>query len=121
MEKNLQGFFSIFKDDVLKYIDLRLKLFRIEAYEKIGKVSAVSLLVLIFVFMIFFAVLFLFLGLGLYLGQLFGSLSLGMVAVGFLYLLLSVVLFLCRKYIMNKVFELFVSELMKEENGDKKE
>lgn len=118
MEKDLQSVFNITKDNVTKYIDLRLKLLKIETYEKVGKVSSVLLLVLLVLFIVFFAVLFLFMGLGYYLGQVLDSQSLGMSLIGGLYLLILLAVILCRKLIMNKIFGLFISELMKEDDDN---
>lgn len=112
---------NVTKDNILKYVELRLKLLKIETYEKLGKVSAVLLIVLLVLFIVFFAVLFLFLGLGYFLGDVLGSLSLGMVLTGGLYLLFLAVVLLARKKIMEKVFNLFVSELMKDDDGNENE
>lgn len=119
MEKDLQDLFTITKDNVSKYIDLRLKLLKIETYEKVGKVSSVLLLILLILFIVFFAVLFLFMGLGYYLGQVLGNQSLGMALIGGLYLILLISVILYRNKIMNNLFNLFVSELMKDDDGEK--
>lgn len=118
MENDLHGLFTVTKNNIARYIDLRLKLLKIETYEKAGKVSSVLLLILMILFVVFFAVLFLFLGLGFYLGQILDSLPLGMALTGVLYLILLAGVVLCRNKITNNLFKLFVSELMKDDDGE---
>ncbi len=120
MEKDLFGLFDDVKKDVIMYGDLRLKLLKLETYEKAGKVSAALSFVFVLLFIVFFAVLFLFLGLGYYLGQLLDNQAFGMCLIGGLYLLILLLVILCRKSFMGKIFSLFISELMADddENGE---
>ena len=120
MEKNISGLFNLIKDDVKRYVDLRLKLLKVETYEKAGQAAAVCSLAVIILLIVFFAIFFLFLGLGCYLGQVLGNLALGIALVGVLYLLLLVLVLLLRHRIMDRVFGLFVRELMEGDAHEEK-
>ncbi len=117
MEKNLADVFTDVKKDVTTYLDLRLKLLKLETYEKTGKIAAVMSFVFVILFIVFFAVLFLFLGLGYHLGNLLDNQALGMTLIGSIYLLILIIAILFRKSFMSKIFSLFIAELTADDDG----
>ncbi len=117
---NMLDFLKDVKEDISKYLDLRLKLLKIEVYEKAGKISSVLSVLLIIFFVAFFAILFLFLALGFYWGNLLGSLALGMCLVGGIYILVLLTVILFRKKIMGKIFNLFITELIEDDEEENK-
>lgn len=118
MDKDFLGLFNDIKGDLTKYVNLRMKLLKIETYEKAGKIAASLSFVLVLMFIVFFAVLFLFLGLGYYLGQWLNDQAMGMCLIGGLYLIILAIVILFRKQLTSKIFSLFVSELMDGDNDD---
>ena len=103
---------------ITEYFDARLKLIKLETFEKIAKVTAVLFSSLVVALLGFFLLFFLSMSLGFYLGKVFDSLTLGFLAVTGLYLLLFVVVLLMKKDLMEKfLIERIIGELTKNE-GD---
>ena len=104
---------------ITEYFDARLKLIKLETFEKIAKVTAVLFSSLVVALLGFFLLFFLSMSLGFYLGKVFDSLTLGFLAVTGLYLLLFVVVLLMKKDLMEKfLIERIIGELTKYEGDD---
>ncbi len=104
---------------ITEYFDARLKLIKLETFEKIAKVTAVLFSSLVVALLGFFLLFFLSMSLGFYLGKVFDSLTLGFLAVTGLYLLLFVVVLLMKKDLMEKfLIERIIGELTKNEGDD---
>ena len=121
MDKDFTTLFSEMKEDVTAYVTLKLKLFQLVIYEKLGRAMSFLLYGLIVLLVIFFAVLFLFLTLGVFLGELMQSMALGMVAMAVLYILSLGLLILFRKKIQLWVMNLFLAEITKNDDDNESE
>ncbi len=104
---------------ITEYFDARLKLIKLETFEKIAKVTAVLFSSLVVALLGFFLLFFLSMSLGFYLGKVFESMALGFLAVTSLYLLLFVLVLLMKKDLMEKfLIERIIGELTKKEDED---
>ena len=113
------GIFTELKQLIADYLDARLSLIKLEAFEKIAKVTAVLFSSLVVALLGFFLLFFLSMSLGFYLGKVFESMALGFLAVTGLYLLLFVLVLLMKKDLMEKfLIERIIGELIKKEGDD---
>jgi len=104
---------------ITEYLDARLKLIKLETFEKTAKVTAVLFSSLVVALLGFFLLFFLSMSLGFYLGKVFESMALGFLAVTSLYLLLFVLVLLMKKDLMEKfLIERIIGELTKKEEDD---
>lgn len=104
---------------ITEYFDARLKLIKLETFEKIAKVTAVLFSSLVVALLGFFLLFFLSLSAGFYLGKIFDSLALGFLAVTGLYLILfALVLFMKKDLLENLLIERIIGELTKKEGDD---
>ena len=104
---------------ITEYFDARLKLIKLEAFEKIAKVTAVLFSSLVVALLGFFLLFFLSMSLGFYLGKVFESMALGFLAVTGLYLILFVLVLFMKKDLMEKfLIERIIGELTKKEGED---
>ena len=83
MEKDSTTLFKEVKEDVSKWVDLKLELVKLSTYERTGQVVSVLSYGLILLFASFFAILFIFLAFGLLFGEWLESMwaGFGMVAL----------------------------------------
>ena len=122
MEKTVEQVFAKLKTDVSTYARWRFELLKLNTYERVAKVIAILSCGLLLLLLAFFAFLFLFLALGVYLGELLHSEALGWLLVAGMYLLLFVVMFLCRRQIQDKLLNemiVIVKENDKKANQEK--
>ncbi len=104
---------------ITEYFDARLKLIKLETFEKIAKVTAVLFSSLVVALLGFFLLFFLSMSLGFYLGKVFESMALGFLAVTGLYLILFVLVLFMKKDLMeNFLIERIIGELTKKEDDD---
>lgn len=104
---------------ITEYFDARLKLLKLETFEKIAKVTAVLFSSLVVALLAFFLLFFLSMSLGFYLGKVFDSLALGFLSVTGLYLILfMLVLFMKKDLMENFLIERIIGELTKKEDDD---
>ena len=118
MDKDFSTLFTEMKEDVTAYTTLKLKLFQLVIYEKLGRTMSFLLYGLIVLLVIFFAVLFLFMTVGVYLGELMHSTTLGMVSMSALYILSLCLLIAFRKKIQLWVMNLFLAEITKNDDDN---
>lgn len=111
MEKDSGQVFHELKDDVSAYVELRLELLKLSAYERTGKVIAVLSYGLILLFLAFFTILFIFLALGFFLGDIFGSIGAGLGVVAVLYAALIAIIIQNKDRISRKVLNEVIAAL----------
>jgi hypothetical protein len=112
-------FFDELKLLITDYFDARLKLIKLETFEKIAKVTALLFSSLVVAFLAFFLLFFLSMSAGFYLGKIFDSCALGFLAVTGLYLILFLLVLLMKKDLLeNFLIERIIGELTKKEGED---
>ena len=111
MEKDSSEIFHKLKRDLLTYVELKLELLKLDAYERTGKVIAVLSYGVILLFLAFFAILFIFLALWFYMGELFGSVGSGFGVVAVLYLLLIGAVVIGKERVCKRVLNIVISAL----------
>ncbi len=110
---------SELRELITEYFDARLKLIKLETFEKIAKVTAVLFSSLVVALLGFFLLFFLSMSAGFYLGKIFDSLALGFLSVTGLYLILfALVLFMKKDLLENFLIERIIGELTKKEDND---
>ena len=88
---------SDLKQQLIEYVDLKVKILKLEIYEKASLISASLASGLIIVLLVTFFVLSLFLSFAFYLGQLLNNYALGFGISGLLYLILLILFFVAFK------------------------
>lgn len=92
MEKETEQIFKKLKEDVFTYVELKVELLKLTAYERTGELVSVLSYGLILLFLAFFAVLFIFLALGFFLGDLLDNVAGGFAIVALLYMVLFAII-----------------------------
>lgn len=111
-EESFGSYAKGLKKEISTYVDLKLEYTKLITYEKVAKVSAVSMSFLVIIFFAFFAFFFLSFAGGYYLGSIIGSVSLGFVFIAIIYLiLLLVVIALRKKYFEKAIIEKVIEVL----------
>ena len=121
MEKNFNTLFADIKKDLTAYITLKLEILKLDVYEKSSMFSSLLLYGLILLLVVFFAFLFLFVALGVYLGQLLNNYGTGMILIAVLYLIVLSVLLWRRKKIQNWLVNVFVEQIIQEDDNEREE
>lgn len=104
---------------ITEYFDARLKLIKLETFEKIAKVTAMLFSSLVVALLGFFLLFFLSMSLGFYLGKIFDSMALGFLSVTGLYLILFVLVMVMKKDLLEKfLIERIIGELTRKEGDD---
>lgn len=119
MEKDSGKIFSELKKDVTAYMESKLELLKLSAYERTGKVISVLSYGLILLFLGFFAILFIFMAVGFFLSEWLGSSGAGLGIVALLYLLLIGIILLTKDRIRTKIINEVIAALSA--NDDKNE
>lgn len=117
---NLGTILSVIKTDVTELINTKMKLLKLEVFEKTSLVGSFLIYGLIIMNIVFFALLFAFLALGFLIGQWVNSLAGGFGIVTLLYLVILVILYACRKSITTAFQNLFLKELDPDLSGEEK-
>ena len=118
MNKETDQFFIDLKESLSAYVDIKLQLVRLSAYEKSARAVALSALGLMLFFTLLFALLFVFLTLGFFLGEIIGSDALGFSIVALAYLILLGIQMLMRNRIRRWIENLVINELTKDDGVD---
>ena len=92
------------KEEITKYIELKLKLFKFEATEKVADIRAKLFFDIVFIFLCFCFLFFFGFTLALLLNAIFDSNYLGFVVFSSLLLLTMLILLWKRKKIIRKIF-----------------
>ena len=114
-QPNKEHFFKDLKSLIVEYVQNRLELTRISAYEKIAKIVALIFSGIILVFLFFFTIVFLSLLAGFYFSEFYGSTFYGFGIVAAFYFITFLILLLFRKpllerSIMNSVIKILFKE-----------
>ena len=118
-EPTVNTLFEEIKEDLKDYAQKKSDLMKLDAFEKAGKVSAVSFSGILILSLSFF-VLFLLVAGALYVGELTGDYSLGFVCMAGLLLLLTLLyVFLFKRMVEYSIMNSVIGLLMK--NDDEKE
>ncbi len=115
-----EHFFSDLKNLVVDYLQNRLELVRLSAFEKIAKIIALLFSGMILTMLIFFSVLFISLMAGFYFSNLFQNTFYGFAIVAGFYLITFIVLFIYRKQLIEKFIVNAVVKVLFEEEDETK-
>lgn len=108
---NLGELISIFKRDISELIQVKIELLKLEMIEKTSKGISFLIFGVIIFGLISFALLFGFLALGFLFANWVGSMAGGFALVMALYILLLVILLLCRKPLLRWLTNLSIKEM----------
>lgn len=111
MEREADRVFHGLKEDILTYVELKFRLLKLIATERIARVVAILSHSIILVLLISFTILFLFISLGFYLGELLGSVALGFLIVSGLSFLLTIAACLGKKRIQVKIINILITTI----------
>jgi hypothetical protein len=111
--------FNELKQLIADYLDARINLVKLEAFEKIAKVTAALFSSVVVALLAFFLLFFLSLSAGFYLGGIFSSNALGFLTVTGLYLILfALVLFRKKDFLEKQIIDRIITELNRKEGED---
>ena len=108
MGKDAEQIFRKLKEDLSAYVELKVELLKLTAYERTGKLVSVLSYGLILLFLAFFAILFIFLTLGFFLGDILDNVAGGSAIVALLYMILFAIIIFNK----NKISEVIVNEII---------
>lgn len=108
MEQTPKNIAEEIKENLVSYIDLKGKIFKLSAYENIAQTTAILTYGLIFLTISLFTILFIFVTLGLILGTYLNSFAGGFAIISALYLLILALIFINRK----KLKELLIEKIL---------
>ena len=113
------SFFKEIKQLIIDYIEGRIQLYKISAFEKIAKITAVIFSSLIIAMLGFFLLFFLSISGGFYFADLLHSNTLGFLIIFGIYLILFVIIILFRKKLLEKyIVDKVVEKLCEEKKND---
>jgi Gpi18-like mannosyltransferase len=120
VEKDFESLFQGIKKELTGYFTAKFKLYRLDLFEKTSRVVSFLFFGLAVLLVLFFSIFFIFLTIGFRLGELLDSIAAGMGLVALIYLILLLILLVNRQRIRNQIIDLFLGELMKDEdkNGE---
>lgn len=121
MEKDPEKIFHELKEDVSTFVELKLELLKLSAYERGGKIISTLSYDLLLLFLAFFAILFLFVAIGLYMGELLRSNGAGFAVVAILYLLIIGIVMKYKERIKVKIMNVIISVLTTNDDKDDKD
>lgn len=102
MEKDFSSWWKEVREDVSNYLQARGKLTKIQAYEKIAKVTSVIISFLILAFLVGFVIIFLLLMIGSWVAQLTNSTTIGVSSVAVLVIGFFIFLAAKRKSVLER-------------------
>jgi lipopolysaccharide export LptBFGC system permease protein LptF len=121
-EESFGSYAKELKKDISEYVDLRVEHTKLQAYEKIAKLTSAATSYLLIGLFSFFAFLFLSFTLAFYLGNITGSTTMGFGIVSIIYLVILISIFIFRKkYFENAITNKIIGVLMEEENDEDEE
>lgn len=118
MDNDAEKIFANLKDDISVYTGLKFRLLKLMAIERTAGIMSVLSHGLILMLFGFFTILFLFIALGFYLGELLGSIALGFLIVGGIYLLLTLCCVWAQERIRLKLMNMTISAFRTNSNHD---
>ena len=121
MEKEAEKIFYELREDILTYVQLKYKLLKLNATERVAKLIAILSHGVILILLFFFTILFLFLALGFFLGDCLGNTALGFLIVGGIYLGLVVAFLWGRRMLQEKIINIMIDALEADEEDENEE
>lgn len=118
MENNAEKRFTDLKKDISTFTGLKFRLLKLMAIERAAGVLSVFSHSLILLLFAFFTILFLFVALGFYLGDLLGSIALGFLIIGGIYLVLTVVFTWAKGGIRLQFMNIFINAMQTNNEED---
>jgi hypothetical protein len=115
MEKDFSDWWKEVREDVANYLAARGNLTRIQAYEKVAKVTGVLVSFVILAFLFGFLIVFMLIMVGSWIAELTGSTVLGYTSVALLLFALFFLLAFNRKSMLEKPFTEKVIEALYDE------
>ena len=112
------SFFEELKQLVIAYFEAKVQLYKIGAYEKIAKVTAVLFSSIVITILVFFLLFFLSISGGYYFASLLNSNALGFLIIFGIYVLLLLVVIFNRKKLLEKYIADNVIEQLFDKDGD---
>lgn len=121
MENKAEKIFSDLKEEISTYAGLRLRLWKLMAIERTADLLASLSLGLMLTLFAFFTILFLFVALGFFLGDWLGSIALGFLLVGTIYLVLTFAFIWAEGRIRMRLTNVFVKALLADDEEEQYE
>ena len=115
MEKDFSSWWKEVREDVSNYLQARGKLTKIQAYEKIAKVTSVIISFLILAFLVGFVIIFLLLMIGSWVAQLTNSTTIGVSSVAILVIGFFIFLAVKRKSVLERPITGWIIEALYDE------
>lgn len=112
-EQTLGSFIKEFRIEIAAYIEARIGLTRLSAYEKTAHLAAAFLFFIVVAILVSGILMFLSIALALFLGKELGSTWQGFMSVAGIYLVLGSILFLFKHRIIESIHSATLSVLMK--------
>jgi hypothetical protein len=108
---DLTTLLSTLKANLKEWVEIRIRLLKLELFEKISVLGSFIIYGLVIINLLFFIFLFAFIALGLLLGKWLNSIACGFAAVSLFYLVILAVLLIFRKCIFTGIQNLLLKEL----------
>lgn len=117
-DKDLNTLFEDIKQELLSYINRRLRLLKLESYEKLSKSASFMGYGLIVLVTLSFILFFVLMGMAFFVGELLDSLAKGFGVMALFSLLVLVIIFLVRKPIMRAILNKTINVIRKVESDE---
>ncbi len=113
------SFFAELKQIAAAYFEAKIQLYKIAAYEKTAKITAVLFSSIIIALLGFFLLFFLSISGGFYFGSLLNNNALGFLIIFGIYVIVLVIIILFRKRLLeNYITDKVIEQLFEEEKND---
>jgi hypothetical protein len=113
-------FFQELKEMLLKYLDAKIRLLKLEAFEKTAKVTATLFSSIVITLLAFFLLFFLSLSGGFLFGSIFDNNALGFLFIAGIYVLFLIIIIIGKKGLLEKhIIDRVIKQL--EESDDNHE
>ena len=113
------SFFEDLKQIIIAYFEAKVQLYKIGAYEKIAKVTAVLFSSIVITLLCFFMMFFLSISGGFYFGGLLNSYTLGFLIIFGIYLILFIIVLFNKKRLLENYFaDKVIEQLFEKEEND---
>jgi membrane-bound ClpP family serine protease len=116
---NLSSLLEDIKLELLSYINKKIRLFKLDAYEKVSMSASILGYVLIVASIVSFALFFILMGLAFLIGEILGSQAAGFGVIALFSLFLLLVVFLFRGKIKNSILSGAIKIIRKMEADEK--
>ena len=114
------SFFTELKQIIIDYFEAKIRLYKVSAYEKIARVTAVFFSSIILALLFFFTIFFLSIAGGFYFGELLKSNTLGFLIIFGVYVLALIIVMIYRKKLIEKpLIDKIIEQLFHESENEK--